>query len=119
MDTNSSWGTPQVVGVENLNTQFREDKRLRVHETPFELRYGGCPLNVALTEGFANGRLLPDIGYTLACTAASHCFVQRAGTRQAQRSSLGHCRVERFIESERAWKEKHAKPSSSDGRLTG
>ena len=119
MDTDSSWGTPQVVGVENLNTQFREDKRLRVHETPFELRYGGCPLHVALTEGFASGWLLPHIGCTLACTVASQCFMQRAGTRQGQRSCLGCCRVERLIESERAWKEKHAKTSSSDGRLTG
>jgi len=41
MDKDDSFGTPQVVGVENLSTQYREDKRLRVHETPFELR---CPV---------------------------------------------------------------------------
>ena len=38
MTANDSFGTPNVVGVENLNTQYREDKRLRVHETPFEER---------------------------------------------------------------------------------
>eukprot|EP00884_Botryococcus_braunii_P003815 jgi/Botrbrau1/13434/Bobra.0082s0038.1 len=30
--------TPNIVGINNPPSQFREDKRLRVHETPFETR---------------------------------------------------------------------------------
>lgn len=38
MTADDSFGTPDVVGVENLHTRYREDKRLRVHKTPFEER---------------------------------------------------------------------------------
>ena len=38
--SDDSFGTPDVVGVANLLSQYREDRRLRVHETPFEER---CP----------------------------------------------------------------------------
>lgn len=39
VDNDDSYGPPNIVGVENLHTQYREDKRLRVHDTPFEVRY--------------------------------------------------------------------------------
>ena len=38
VDKDDTYGAPNIVGVENLHTQYREDKRLRVHETPFEVR---------------------------------------------------------------------------------
>lgn len=38
VDQADSYGPPNISGVENLHTQYREDKRLRVHETPFEIR---------------------------------------------------------------------------------
>ncbi len=34
----SSGGTPRVIGVANLAGRFREDRSLRVHDTPFEER---------------------------------------------------------------------------------
>jgi hypothetical protein len=69
MDKDDGFGTPQVVGVQNLTNQYREDKRLRVHETPFELRY---PPNASLPAIMLN-TLTPKaikafrIGYLFAC----------------------------------------------------
>ncbi len=38
VNSDDSFGTPGVVGVANMLSRYHEDRRLRVHETPFEER---------------------------------------------------------------------------------
>ena len=38
LDAGDVWGEPHVVGLLNPVTKYREDKHLRMHDTPFDVR---------------------------------------------------------------------------------
>ena len=57
VDQDDSYGPPNIVGVENLHSQYREDKRLRVHETPFEVRWASLSELDEAFRGFTEGQM--------------------------------------------------------------
>jgi hypothetical protein len=103
--------TPQIVGINNPPSRFREDKRLRVHETPFESRYALVPphaksldweyavfvINIS-SYAFLHGLHSTDVMTGLLCFLALDEEKQVGFTSAASLCPRGHVQTTRFCQ---------------------